>query len=99
VSGPTPAPDESGRQLHAMQYRAGSRGLGRLGVADSEPHWLCACGQWRYAARPNGRARSGNNLAAAQRAWAAHAARALGDERRAATVPRDRDGGQDERRD
>lgn len=56
---------------HAMHYRAGMAGFGR---SDRAPHWHCECGRWTFAARPNSRAATGNNLAAAQRSWAAHVA-------------------------
>jgi hypothetical protein len=32
---------------HELKYRAGSRGLGKIGIPDvAEPHWYCTCGRW-----------------------------------------------------
>lgn len=57
-----------------MHYRAGTYGLTGIGVRDDVPHWYCDCGGWRFNASAMPRAKTGNNLAAAQRSWAAHAA-------------------------
>lgn len=54
---------------HEMRYRAGSAGLARIGIPDDDPHWYCACGTWRFEAKPG---RRGNNRGPAVRAHAAH---------------------------
>jgi hypothetical protein len=57
---------------HAMMYRAGSVGLRHLGIPNASPHWYCTCNDWRFETKPNPRAATGNNLAAAQRSHGAH---------------------------
>lgn len=33
---------------HELLYRAGSWGLGNVGITDNtQPHWYCSCGGWR----------------------------------------------------
>jgi hypothetical protein len=60
------------KPVHEFLYRAGSAGLGHLGIADASPHWSCACGGWTMAALRVLRAPTGNNRRHAQRAWSGH---------------------------
>ena len=60
-----------------MGYDVAVIGLGRVGISDSSPHWYCTCGEWRFNAKPNPRAATGNNLAAAQRAHGVHVTRVV----------------------
>jgi hypothetical protein len=57
---------------HEFLYRAGSVGLGHLGIADASPHWYCACGGWTMAALRVPRAPTGNNERHARRVWSGH---------------------------
>lgn len=62
--------DEVWHREHPMAYRAGTTGLGHLGIPDDEPHWFCECGKWRFPARPS--PVGGPNEAEARRAHDAH---------------------------
>lgn len=36
------------KAAHSLMYRAGSYGLGDVGIPDNgQPFWYCTCGQWR----------------------------------------------------
>lgn len=38
---------------HELLYRAGSHGLGSVGIADNnQPHWHCSCSKWRLNRNP-----------------------------------------------
>jgi hypothetical protein len=41
---------------HELKYRAGSRGLAKVGISDvSTPHWYCTCGLWKIPRDLQGR--------------------------------------------
>lgn len=52
-----------------MHYRAGTSGFSHLGIPDSDPHWYCECGEWRFPARPG---RNGPNHREAAQAHVRH---------------------------
>lgn len=57
---------------HAMQYRAGTEGLSRLGIPDAPPHWYCQCGGWSFVTHPNSARATGNNEIEARKAFQHH---------------------------
>jgi hypothetical protein len=64
---------EAYRKTCQFVYRAGTSGLGHLGLRDAGPHWGCTCGEFYFAARPMSRRKTGNNEIEAKRAWKWHA--------------------------
>lgn len=46
---------------HQMQYRAGSSGLGHLGIPDGPAYWFCPCQEWAFMATRMSNRETGNN--------------------------------------
>ncbi len=59
---------------HAMEYRAGTVGLGGIGIPDSLPGWSCPCGLWSHAAVSMPNRPSGHNQSEATRSFEQHCA-------------------------
>lgn len=70
---------------HELRYRAGSIGLGRLGLSDvAHPHWYCTCGEWWINRKPNG----SPHRETAEKHWRRHADCQGSDIRSTSSLPR-----------